>query len=93
MQKIINDKKYDTETATLLFEEDNGLGVGEPYSFYQALYKKKTGEYFLFSISCAELGSKQYDWRPFVDENEVKKYCVDRFSVENYENIFGFVPE
>ncbi len=41
MKKIINGKKYDTETATRLADWNNGGYCKE------TLYQKHTGEYFM----------------------------------------------
>lgn len=45
MKKIINRKKYDTETAKAVGSWDNG-NPGINY-VEETLYRKKTGEYFL----------------------------------------------
>ncbi|MEG0505706.1 MAG: hypothetical protein RR547_13745, partial [Raoultibacter sp.] len=49
MRMIINNKVYDTDTAKLLGSFDNGERPGDLHSIEQALYRKKTGEYFVFS--------------------------------------------
>ena len=48
MMKIIKGKKYDTETALKVAEWDNGLGRSDHHAIYETLYKKRTGEFFLF---------------------------------------------
>lgn len=47
MKKIINGKKYDTETAGLICEHDNGRSWTDFYFYKECLYKKKTGEFFI----------------------------------------------
>lgn len=48
MKKIINGKRYDTETATLMASYDNGLPRGDFKSLSEKLYKNETGEFFLY---------------------------------------------
>ena len=47
MKKIINGKKYDTETAKWLGDYWNGLGGNDFKKLFETLYQKKTGDYFL----------------------------------------------
>ena len=47
MKKIINGKKYNTETATLIAKYWNGLSGSDFRNLTEELYIKKTGEYFL----------------------------------------------
>ena len=48
MKKIINGKKYDTETATSVGEYSSNYACSD-YKYYdETLYKKKTGEFFLY---------------------------------------------
>ena len=59
MKKIINNKVYDTETANYIGSWDNGY-PGNDFSYLsKSLYRKKTGEYFLYMeggafTECAE---------------------------------------
>lgn len=47
MKKIINNKRYDTSTATLVGEYESGYP--NDFSYYvEQLYRKRTGEYFLY---------------------------------------------
>ena len=48
MKKIINGKKYDTDTAQELASWDNGGGWRDFHHCEETLYRKKTGEFFLF---------------------------------------------
>lgn len=49
MKKIINGRKYDTTTAELIGSTDNGCFPHDFNYLYHALYRKRTGEYFLHS--------------------------------------------
>ena len=48
MKKIINGKKYDTETATKIGEYSNGYSTSDFHYIDETLYRKKTGEFFLY---------------------------------------------
>jgi len=47
MRKVIESKVYDTETAELIFEWDNGCLGGDFNSCEEALYKTKKGAWFI----------------------------------------------
>ena len=47
MKKIINGKVYDTDTAKLIGSWDNGI-YGDLDSVSEDLYRKRTGEFFIF---------------------------------------------
>lgn len=47
MKKIIDGKKYDTETAKEVGHWWNGLGGNDFSHISETLYRKRTGEYFL----------------------------------------------
>lgn len=53
MKKTINGKIYNTETAKGIDKWDNGLPVSDFCWTEETLYKKKTGEYFLYCESGA----------------------------------------
>lgn len=47
MRKVIDKKVYDTKTAELLAEYDNGLSTSDFRNLSESLYKTKKGAYFL----------------------------------------------
>ena len=47
MKTVKNGKVYDTETATLVAEWDNGMCRGDFRACEEALYKTKRGQYFV----------------------------------------------
>lgn len=49
MKKIINGKMYDTDTATRIAAVTNGLTEYDGRYTFDELYRKKNGEFFLFS--------------------------------------------
>lgn len=89
MKKIINGKKYDTDTATLC-----GSYV-RPFLFsnemeHTMLYRKTNGEFFFFNC----IGEPTvYDSITTVTEDKAKKWAENYLSVDDYENIFGEVSE
>lgn len=93
MKKIINGKKYDTDTATFFHQEvieDNNV-IKEFKDFYQ----KKNGEIFMhhWQENAIEKGFDHIViWYP--DEQIDLKLLLEKFlSVEKYEEIFGEVSE
>lgn len=101
MKKIINGKKYDTETARLICESDNGRTPSDFYYYRSKLYRKKTGEFFLYEeggaasslaemhngYTCGGCGIKPYS------DYEAMEYVEKNGSVEAYEDLFGEVEE
>ena len=101
MVKIINGKKYSTQTAKELGY--NCHGSPSDFSYYrEALYLKRTGEFFLhgqgnaaskYSVSVgnnsrcggAEIVPMTID--------EAKAWAESNLSAEEYEAIFGEVEE
>lgn len=91
MKKIINNKKYDTETATSICSRtyyNNGL----PCS-WDTIYRKKTGEFFLYhEIN----GQDCYDLKEYIqplDESDAKEKCQEWMDGDDYEEVFGEVEE
>ena len=96
MRKIINGKKYDTDTAKCIGCKNN-IGCGNDkvlsstdYFFWEiCLYRKKTGEYF---TSYHENARDKEVITP-ISEEEAMKWCENHLSVEEYEEIWGEVEE
>lgn len=102
MKQIINGKKYDTDTATLIGDYWNGCGSSDFNYISEELYQKKTGEYFLYacggaltsysvqvSTSTASGGSHIIP----LTEAEAKNWAAEHISVDDYEALFGEVEE
>lgn len=95
MQKIINGKKYDTQTAVAC-----GTYV-EPILFtkcetFITLYRKANGEYFLYEywremIFIVEV-RRDARIKPLTEE-EARKWAEKHLSAEWYESLFGEVQE
>ena len=96
MKKVINGKKYDTETAT--FVCDRVLNDGDDlFKKDESLYHKRTGEFFLYGIGGA--GSKYamaLDMNNFCEGekiiplsiDEAKQFIEENGTVEDYEKYF-----
>lgn len=100
MQKIINGKKYNTETAEQVGFYSNNR---HDYSWKdETLYKKRTGEFFLFGE-----GGPASSYCTWVDNNsrtegekivpmtfeEARQWAEEHLEVEEYEKIFGEVED
>lgn len=100
MKKIINGKRYDTDTARLVGTWHNG-----EYSFdsvEEKLYKKKNGSFFLHGT-----GGANTRYADMIDSNswsggekiiplsyeEARQWSEDHLTVDEYEAIFGEIQE
>ncbi len=101
MKKIINGKKYDTETATKIESWDNGLGYNDFNNLSEDLYQKKTGEFFLHGEGGANTkyskSSRNSSWGSSdivpLSLNEAKDWFEEHGDADKYEEIFGEVEE
>ena len=102
MKKIINGKKYDTETAKKVATWENGLGYKDFGYCEETLYLKKTGEFFLYGAGgpMTKYAQAAYgggttsgeDITPLT-EAKAKKWAEDHVDADAYEKIFGDVEE
>ena len=101
MKKIINGKRYDTDTAQLM--GDAGYGnYGDFERWSEELYRKNTGEYFLhgeggaMSRYAQETGQNQWSGGEKIiplSYSSAQKWAEEHLSGEKYEEIFGAVDE
>lgn len=98
MKKVIEGKRYDTETARKLGEWDNGLGYCDFSYCSETLYKKRTGEFFLLGDGgAASKYSSKIDMNTWGGETVIvpisdcyaKRWVSEKLSAEDYERIFG----
>lgn len=102
MKKVINGKMYNTETAKAVGYYDNNLPRNDLGYCEETLYKKKTGEFFLYGIG----GPASKYSKPVIDLNwsgsesiiplsneEAKKWAETNLDTNKYEKIFGEVEE
>ena len=102
MKKIIKGKLYDTTTAKELGWWENIQDVRNFSHFSETLYRKRTGEFFLYGKGGP---STKYSQR--VDQNcwsggediipvsaeNARSWAEERLDADDYEKIFGPVSE
>ncbi len=101
MKKIVYGKKYDTETAKNLGGWSNDYPVRDFNYCEESLYRKKTGEYFLFGEGGPN--SKYRERYPDgwgsgwsitpLTEDEAKDWAMEHLDCDAYESIWGEVEE
>lgn len=101
MQKIVNGKLYNTDTATCLGSYEYGVG-GDFSHISERLYQKKTGELFLYGVggpnTCYAEACGDNCWRggeAIIPECEfdVKEWVAKHCKVEVYIKLFGEISE
>lgn len=101
MKKIINGKKYDTETAKFIGNMDNGH-CGTDFDFIaEGLYRKKNGEFFVYGQGGARTRYARRDGDMIcggseivpLSEDEAKEWVERYLDTDKYEKIFGEVAE
>mgnify|MGYP000000169913 FL=1 len=101
MQKIINNKLYDTDTAKLIKMVSEYTFSPKPNTadkeIHHSLYQKTNGEFFLLKEDYrTEYYSKWLYATPIItplSEDEAKKWAEDNLDVTEYINAFGPVSE
>lgn len=102
MKKIINGKKYDTETAHEVGSWDNGLYSSDFGMMAETLYRKLTGEYFIYGYGgpatrYAEAeGNGSYGYGESIEPLTVDaamSWAEERLGTDEYESEFGEVGE
>lgn len=103
MKKVINRKVYDTDTAQLVGEWENGVGRGDFSYTKEALYKKKTGEYFLYGYGGP--ASAYAEWSGYNNAytkgdgftlltfDEARDWAEKRLDADEYLKFFDPEPE
>lgn len=101
MKKIINGKVYDTETAREL-GYDSYSNFRDFNHWYEALYQKRTGEFFLYGeggpMSRYARSIDQNSWSggekimPLSAAN-ARKWAEEHLDADDYETIFGLPDE
>lgn len=100
MKLNFNGTQYDTETATLLAEYDDGRSNRDTSHMTEALYRTQDGEYFLFGqggrTSCYARACPCGGWNNGssilpVTLERAKGWAKEHLSTEECEAIFGKV--
>lgn len=103
MKKIISNKVYDTDTALFLGSAcANGMTPRDFQYWSEALYQKRTGEYFLYGrggpMTKYAVSEGQNSWRggekimPLAYDT-ARQWAEDHLTADEYEAIFGAVTE
>lgn len=91
MNKIMNGKRYDTETAKEIISKPyhrNGNYTSEDY-----LYLKKTGEFFIYHwTNHNDIWDREEYIHP-ISNDEAKSFVAENSDADTYEEIFGKVEE
>ena len=101
MKKIINHKMYNTETAERLASSSNGYGYDDFRYMEEQLYRKKTGEFFLYgeggALSCyrRRYGNNSIGGEDIfpLTEDEAKAWVEENCNADIYIQIWGEVEE
>lgn len=102
MKKVINGKMYNTETAKEVGYWDNRYPTNDFNWCSETLYKKKTGEFFIYGEGGAlsEYSRKvgQHQWSGGsniipLTYDETQEWVEEKLDGEDYEKIFGEVEE
>ena len=102
MKRIIDGRKYDTETATEVHEWSD-KAPGEFDYIEETLYRKRTGEYFLYGYGgpMTRYAERERYGIGYIfgstiipmTYKEARDWAEGHMSVDDYEAEFGEVPE
>jgi len=101
MKKIINGKMYDTATAEALAIYEAKYPETDFKHYKETLFKKKTGELFLYGAGNASTKYASHDTESAGFGEDIIPYSIERakvwaekhINVELYISIFGEVEE
>lgn len=91
MKKIIKGKRYDTDTAKLICDNENYSNG--TLSSWDEIYRKKTGEFFFYHCST---GFNCWDKAKYIKpltEEKAMEYCEKWMDGDDYKILFGSVEE
>jgi hypothetical protein len=101
MKKVINGKRYDTDTAKLVGETSYS-NRGDFYFWSEELYRKKTGEFFLYGeggpASKYSQQIAQNEWAGGeqiipLTLAEAREWAEKYLDADEYEKVFGRIEE
>lgn len=102
MKKIINGKLYNTDTARNLGSYENIADAGNFHYFSEALYQKRTGEYFLhgqggpMSRYAEAIDQNSWAWGERIAPLSVeaaRKWAEEHLDADDYAAAFGMPDE
>ncbi len=101
MKKVINRKRYDTDTAKKVAAWNSGGSMSDFRYASEVLYRKKTGEFFLYGeggamsqwgkLNADNTRSWGEDLRPLT--LDMAQDWTERYANEEYELLFGECEE
>ena len=101
MKKIINGKRYDTDTAERVGTWDNGHFTSDFQYCSEDLYRKRSGEYFLhgeggalskYAVHSGNDSISGENIRPLTLA-QAQEWAEEHLDGDEYEKIFGAVDE
>lgn len=102
MRKVVNGRLYDTDTARIIYDWDNGELCGDINYVAHELYRKKTGEFFLHieggpATSWAEArglnGTRRGEHIVPVSYDEARALVERNADADVYEELFGLADD
>lgn len=102
MKKIIRNRRYDTGTAKLIGEWENTGDVRDHHRYCETLYKKRTGEYFIYGAGNAaskyaqSVGNNCWSGGDTIiplSYESARQWAEDHMDADDYESEFGEVSE
>lgn len=97
MKKVIKGKMYNTETAANVGCWDNGLYCNDLYYCSETLYKKKTGEFFIYGEGGAgsRYAGRDNDFTCYgeiimpMSLQDAKEWAELKMEADTYIKVFG----
>ena len=102
MNKVINGKRYDTDTAREVGSWENMDDAGNFDYLSETLYRKRTGEFFLHCEGGARTPYASFSEDGWARDGEVlrplgyveaRKWASERLSADECEAVFPSIPE
>lgn len=102
MKKYINGRKYDTETAQAVGSWSNNRSYGDFSRCEETLYRKKTGEFFLYgeggpmSRYAKSAGDNSWSGGEEIHPltfDEAREWAEEQLDGDEYEKIFGEIGD
>ena len=92
---------YDTDTAKLLGEYQNMEDIQNRSYIREALYQKKTGEYFLYGTGGADtryaesIGARWTNGEKILpmDYVSAEKWAEEHLSADDFQKVFGTIDD
>lgn len=102
MKKIINGRRYDTDTARCVAEWSNGYEQSSFSYVVEKMYLKQNGEFFLHGVGGAKtqyaerVGNNMWGSGESISPltyQEAEKWAEEHLSGDEYESIFGEISQ